>query len=77
MCLPLNPHISEDVFAQYLIECLLEMKQTPIHVSNLPNMRATKDNTKPLGFQRVGSKSGKHRVTWLKHLMVPFEIRKC
>jgi hypothetical protein len=59
-----------DIFAQYLEERLLEAKQTPIHVSNLPKKPTTKDKTKSLKFQRVGPNNGQLGVTWFKHLIV-------
>ncbi len=49
--------MSNNVFAQYLKEHLLEVKQTPTHVSNLLKKFAIGDKTKPLNFQKVGPKN--------------------
>jgi hypothetical protein len=40
--------MSEDMFAQYLKACLLESKQTPICVDNLPNKPVIKNKIEPL-----------------------------
>jgi len=53
------------------------MKQTPIHVGHPPKKPTIGDKTKPLGSQKVGSKSRQPKVTWLGHLIVPSEIGKC
>ncbi len=44
--LTLDPHMNGNIFAQYLKERLLEAKQTPIHVGDLPKKPTTKDKTK-------------------------------
>jgi hypothetical protein len=68
--------MSGNVLAWYLKECLLEAKQIPIHVNDSPKKLATKDKTKPLGFQRVGLKSEQLKVTGLGYLIVPFRMKK-
>jgi len=52
------------------------VKQIPIHVNDSPKKLATKDKTKPLGFQRVGLKSEQLKVTGLGYLIVPFRMKK-
>jgi len=69
--------MNKDVFAQYLKACLLEVKQTLIHVDNLPNKFVIRDKIEPLGFQRVGLKNRQLGVTWLGHLIMPFKRKKC
>jgi hypothetical protein len=69
--------MSKDVFTQYLKECLLEVKQTLAHISNLPKKPTTRDKIEPLGSQRVGLESEQHGVTWFKPLVVLFGTRKC
>jgi hypothetical protein len=49
--------MSKYMLAWYLKECILEARQTLIHVSNSPKKLATGDKIKPLGFQRVGPES--------------------
>jgi hypothetical protein len=67
----------EDVFTRYPKECLLEGKQTPTRVNDPPKKLATRGKIEPLGSQRVGYESGHFKVTWLRHLVVPFGTRKC
>jgi hypothetical protein len=69
--------MSENMLAQYSKEHLLETKQTLVRVSNPPKKLATRDKTKPLGFQRVGPESEQPRVIWLEHLLVLFRTGKC
>jgi hypothetical protein len=52
--MPLDPHMSENMFTRYLKVCLLEAKQTPICVDNLPNKPVIMDKIEPLGSQRMG-----------------------
>ncbi len=44
--MPLNPHMSINVLARYPKECLLEAKQTPICVGDLPKKLAIRDKIK-------------------------------
>ncbi len=69
--------MSGDVFAQYSKEHLLKVKQTRICVSNLPRKPSTKDNIKPLGFQKVGLENGQPKATWLRHFIMSFGMGKC
>jgi hypothetical protein len=69
--------MSEYMLAQYSKEHLLETKQTLVRVNNPPKKLATRDKTKPLGFQRVGPESEQPRVLWLKHVLVLFRTGKC
>jgi len=75
--LPLDLHMSGDVLTQYSEEQLLEGKQIFAHVSNLPKKLITGGKTKPLSFQKVGHENGHPKVTWFKHLIMPFGIGKC
>jgi hypothetical protein len=43
-------------------EHLLEVRQIPIRVCNLPKKLTTRDKTKPLGSQRVGFDNEQPRV---------------
>jgi hypothetical protein len=58
-------------------EHLLETKQTPTHLSNLPKKIAIKDKIEQLGFQRVGVNNGQPRVTRFEYLVMLSEIKKC
>jgi hypothetical protein len=69
--------MSENMLAQYLKEHLLKTKQNFVHVSDMPKKLATRDKTKPLGFQSVGPKSEQPKVIWLKHLLVFSRMGKC
>jgi hypothetical protein len=69
--------MNKDVLAQYLKECVLEVKQIFAHVGNPPNKLITKDKIEPLSFQKVRHENGQLGVTWLKHLVVPFGMGKC
>jgi hypothetical protein len=69
--------MNENMFAQYLKEQLLEGKQTLTCVSDPPKKLATRGKTKPLGFQKVGHKSGHLKVTWLKHLIMSSGMGEC
>ncbi len=53
------------------------MKQTLAHVIDLLKKPPTRDEIKPLGFQKVGPTNGQFGVTWLKYLVVPFGTGKC
>jgi len=48
--LPLNSHMNEDVFVQYLKEHLLKGKQTLACVSDPPNKLTIRGKIKLLGF---------------------------
>ncbi len=52
--MPLDLHMSRNVFAQYSKEQLLNEKQTLARVSNLPKKPITKGKTEPLSSQKVG-----------------------
>jgi hypothetical protein len=69
--------MSINVLARYPKERLLEAKQTPICVGDLPKKLAIRDKIEPLSFQRVGLDSGQRRVTWLGHFILPLGIGKC
>jgi hypothetical protein len=69
--------MSENVLAQYLKECVLKVKQTLVHVGDLLKKPTTRDKIQSLGFQMVEPKSKQLRVTWLRHLVVPFGMGKC
>jgi hypothetical protein len=69
--------MNEDMFACYSEMCLLEAKQIPIHVDDLPNKPITRDKIEPLGSQRVGPKNRQLGVTWLKHFIMSSEMKKC
>jgi hypothetical protein len=69
--------MNEEVLVQYLKECLLVGKQTPIRVSNPPKKFTTKGKIQPLGFQRVGHQSEHLGVTWFGHMGMPFKTGKC
>jgi hypothetical protein len=58
-------------------ECLLELKQILACVGDLLKKPAIGDKIEPLGFQKVGLKNGRPRVTWLGHFIVSSKIRKC
>jgi len=53
--------MSKYMLAQYSKEHLLETKQTLVRVNNPPKKLATRDKTKPLGFQKVGPESEQPR----------------
>ncbi len=53
------------------------MKQTLIHVSDLPKKLATGDKIKPLGSQSVGLESEQPKVIWFGHLLVFSRTWKC
>jgi hypothetical protein len=76
-CLPLDLHMIKDLLVWYLKEHLLEVWQTPIHVSNPPKMRTTRDKTEPLGSQKVGPKNKQLKVTMLMYFVVPYGMGKC
>jgi hypothetical protein len=65
------------MFAQYLKERLLEAKQTPTCVRDLPKILKTKDKIEPLGFQIVGLESRQPGVTLVEHFIMPSRIGKC
>jgi hypothetical protein len=69
--------MNRDVLAQYLKECLLEEKQTPVRVSDPLKKPTTGGKIEPLGSQRVGHESEHLGVTWLGHLVVPSGMGKC
>ncbi len=69
--------MSEYMLAQYSKEHLLETKQTLVRVNNPPKKLATRDKTKPLGFQRVGPESEQPKVIWLGHLLILCKMGKC
>jgi len=46
-----------NVFTRYLKNCLLEAKQTPTRVGDLPKNPTTKDKIEPLSSQSVGLES--------------------
>jgi len=75
--MPLDLHMSRNVLAQYLKECLLEGKQTFVCVSDPPKKLITGGIIEPLGFQKVGHESKHLGVTWLRHLVMPFGMGKC
>jgi hypothetical protein len=52
-------------------------KKTLTYVGNLPKKLATKDKTKPLGFQGVGPKNGQLGVTRFEYFIVPSGMGKC
>jgi hypothetical protein len=62
--------MSENVFARYLKEHLLETKQTSTHVGDPPKKPTTGDKIKPLISQSVGLESKQLGVTWFGHLLV-------
>ncbi len=49
-CLPLDPHMSKNVFARYFKEYLLEAKQSFACVGDLLKKLVFRDKTKPLRF---------------------------
>jgi len=63
--LPLDPHMSGDVIAWYLKECLLEAKQILVCVGNPPKKLIIGDKTKPLSSQKVKLKNEQPRVKGL------------
>jgi hypothetical protein len=69
--------MNEDVFVRYPKEHILEGKQTPTRVNDLPNKLAIGGKIEPIGSQKVGHESGHLKVTWVKHLVVPFGTKKC
>jgi hypothetical protein len=69
--------MSRNMLARYSKECLLKVNKTSTCVSDSPKKFAIGDKIKPLSFQRVGPESGQPKVTWLGHLILPFETRKC
>jgi hypothetical protein len=58
-------------------ECLLKVKQNFARISNLPNKPATRENIKPLGFQKVGLGSRQPRVMGLRYFIMPSGMKKC
>jgi hypothetical protein len=75
--LPLDLHMSRDVFAQYLKKQLLKGKKTLARVSNPPNKSAIGGKIEPLSSQKVGHENGHPKVTWLKHLIMSSQMGKC
>ncbi len=69
--------MNRDVFTSYLKECLLEVKQTPFHVSDLPKKPAIRDKIEPLSFRRVGLENEQLGVMWFKYLIMLFGTKKC
>lgn len=53
------------------------MRQNPTLVSDPPRKPITRDKTKPLSSQKVGPESGQLGVTWLKCLVMQYEMKKC
>jgi hypothetical protein len=76
-CLPLDPHMSEDVFVWYLKKHLLKVRQILIHVGNPTKMPATKDKIEPLSSQKVGPKNKQPKVTRLMYFEVLYGMGKC
>jgi len=69
--------MSGNMLTRYLKKKLLEAKQTPTRVGDLPKKPTTKDKTKPLSSQSVGLESKQLGVKWLEHLVVLSITRKC
>jgi hypothetical protein len=75
--LPLDPHMSKNMFAWYPKEHLLKAKQTLVHVGDLPKKHVIRDKIEPLGFQKVGLESEQLEVTWFRHFVMLFGMGKC
>jgi len=60
-----KPNAYLDVLSWYLKEGLLEVRQIPTRATNSPKKPTTRENTKPLGSQKVGPKSRQPKVTIL------------
>jgi hypothetical protein len=56
---------------------MLKAKQIHAHVGDPPRKLLTKDKIEPLGFQKVGPKSGQLGVTGFECFVVQFEMKKC
>ncbi len=69
--------MNKDMFAWYLKEHVLEVRQTPTCVHDMPKKPSTRGKTKPLGSQKVGLENGQPRVTRFEYLVVSFGMRKC
>jgi hypothetical protein len=63
--------MSENMFAWYLKERILEAKQTLTHVNDMSKKSITKDKIELLSAQRVRPKSKQLGVTWLVYLVTP------
>jgi hypothetical protein len=73
----LDLHMSKDVFAWYLKECLLGARKTPTCVSDLLRKLITGDKIQPLSSQRVGPESEQLGVIRLGYYVMPFKMKKC
>jgi hypothetical protein len=69
--------MSKNMFAWYLKEHVLEVRQTPTHVHDPLKKPSTKGKTKPLGSQKVGLESKQPRVTRFEYLVMPSRTKKC
>jgi len=73
--LPLDPHMSGNMFTWYLKERLLRVSETFAHVDDSIKKLKIRDKTKPLSSQKVGPKNRQPGVTRFKYFIMSF--RKC
>jgi hypothetical protein len=57
-------------------ECLLKVRQTLVHIGDLPKKPITGNQIEPLSFQKVRPESGQLGIIGLKHFVLPSGIRK-
>lgn len=65
-----------DVLTWYPKERLLKVKQTPIHIDDLPKKLTTTNKIESLKSQKVGPKSGQLGITWLGHFVITSKTKK-
>ncbi len=75
-CLPLDLHMSRNLFAWYMKEHMLEVKQTFVCVGDLLKKFISREKTKPVRSQRVGLESEQLGVTWLVYFITPSKMGK-
>jgi hypothetical protein len=74
--MPLDPHMSRDMFSWYLKEHLLEIMQKKNRVGHLPKKLVIKGKIEPLSSQKVGPKNKQHGITKPKYCIMLFKMRK-
>jgi hypothetical protein len=53
------------------------VKQTPIHIDDLPKKFATTNKIESLKSQKVGPENGQLGITWLGHFVITSKTKKC
>jgi hypothetical protein len=69
--------MSGHVLTQYSKKHVLKAKHILAHIGNLTKKPTTGDKIELLGSQKVGPESKQPRVTWLRHIALPFGMGKC